>query len=81
MTGQLYGQVQREFRSAYTSPDRLGRALQRYSRFGVKQSLRELRGSKREALGELLDTISRCRGSTVAHRSSGKGASEPVSIS
>ncbi len=45
-TGQLYGQVQREIRSASNSPDRLGKALDKYSRFGPSDALRELRGTQ-----------------------------------
>ena len=45
-TGRLYGEVQREIKAASGGPGRLGRALDRYSHFGPRDALRELRGTQ-----------------------------------
>jgi hypothetical protein len=44
--GQLVSEVRRETSRAASGPDRLGRALQRYSRYGVRDALRDLRGTQ-----------------------------------
>jgi len=46
MVGQLVAEVQRETSRAYRSPERLGQALRRYSRYGVMDALRDLRGTQ-----------------------------------
>src|SRR5690606_25711325 len=46
MVGQLVAEVRRETSRAYHSPDRLRHALARYSRYGVKDALRDLRGTQ-----------------------------------
>ncbi len=46
MVGQLVAEVQRETSRAYRSPERLGQALRRYSRYGVKDALRDLGGTQ-----------------------------------
>jgi hypothetical protein len=44
--GQLVSEVRRETSRAASGTDRLGRALQRYSRYGVRDALRDLCGTQ-----------------------------------
>jgi len=45
-TGKLLGEVEWELRSPHRQTERLGRALRKYSNFGPRDALRELRGTE-----------------------------------
>lgn len=45
-TGRLFGEVQRELSRPLTAPHQVRRALERYSGHGVREALRELRGTE-----------------------------------
>jgi len=54
--GQLVAEVKRETSRVITAPHRLGSALERYSRYGVRDALSELRGTQ---FGQFVKEIER----------------------